>query len=428
MKSDLSIQFRLSSLVKYFSGMAKYALVILMAGLIQFPVYAETEISLSEDSEKHLPFDGGIELWTQETEHKKEQERIAVEKAIAEENEDEESEVDKLTEETKKVKAEEKTKIEKVLQQNATTLKLENVVPAIQFSSGQADIPENYVELLRNVLDGMKHRVNVRLHFVGHTDDEKLSGKLQQQYGDNTGLSRERAGTTAEYFQRALNLPPEAISFDGLGEFRPVASNKTATGRAKNRRVEVEVWYDKIDEKLVDKVIQLKEDIKRVKICRIEQLCKIRFKEGHSRRAQLKNLVQPLRYEEGMAEIPAKFIQQLKEALFNLRDKSNVQIKFIGHTDNIPLEGRLARIYGEHVALSKAHARRVALAVQSVMKLPNRAVASDGRGSARPIASMMFQLDGLQIVASKLNFGTMIHLKKFHLNHNFALKLQRLKQ
>lgn len=383
MKLNLSIQFRQYPLDKYLSGKASYALVILMAGMIQFSAYAETEIAPSEESEKHIPFDEKIKQWTQESEIKKEQERAAEEKAIAEES-DEDGDED-IAEETIKEKV--KLEVKKVLQQNATTLKLENVVPPIQFSSGQADIPENYVELLRGILDGMKNRVNVRLHFVGHTDDEKLSGQLKEQYGDNTGLSRERAGTTAEYFQRALNLPPEAISFDGLGEFRPVASNKTASGKAKNRRVEVEVWYDKIDEKLVEKVIKIKEDIKRVKICRIEQLCKIRFKEGHSRRAQLKNLVQPLRYEEGMAEIPAKFIQQLKEALFNLRDKVNVQIKFIGHTDNIPLEGRLARIYGEHVALSKAHARRVALAVQSAMKLPNRAVDSDGRGSARPIAS-----------------------------------------
>ena len=282
---------------------------------------------------------------------------------------------------------ENKEEVKKVLEQNATTVKLENLVPPIQFKSGKADIPENYVELIRDILDGMKTKVNVRLHFIGHTDNVKLSGALKKKYINNTGLSRERAGTTAEYFQRALNLPPEAISYDGLGESQPVASNKTRAGKTKNRRVEVQVWYDKIDEKLVDKVIQVKQDIKRVKICRIETVCKLRYKEGHSKRARLKNLVAPLRYVEGMAEIPANFIKQLKEARFNLRDKANVQIKLIGHTDNIPLSGRMSRIYGEHVALSKAQARRVALAVQGAMNLPNRAIVSDGRGAALPIAS-----------------------------------------
>ena len=282
---------------------------------------------------------------------------------------------------------EQKTEIKKVLEQNANTVKLENVVPPIQFKSGQADIPENYVELLRGVLDNMKTKVNVRLHFVGHTDSAKLSGALKEKYINNTGLSRERAGTTAEYFQRALSLPPEAISFDGLGESQPVASNNTNAGRAKNRRVEVQVWYDEIDEKLVEKVVQVKQEIKKVKICRVETLCKIRYKAGHAKRARLKNLVPPLRYVDGMASIPAQFIKQLKEARYNLRDKANVQIKLIGHTDNIPLEGRMARIYGEHVALSKAQARRVALAVKDAMNLTNRQIDSDGRGAAVPIAS-----------------------------------------
>ena len=303
-----------------------------------------------------------------------------------------ESQTKKWIQELDNAKTDEKTtEIKKVLEQNANTVKLENVVPPIQFKSGQADIPENYVKLLSDILSGMKSKVNVRLHFIGHTDSAKLSGALKEKYINNTGLSRERAGTTAEYFQRALNLPPEAISFDGLGESIPVASNNTEAGKAKNRRVEVQVWYDEIDEKLVEKIVQIKQDIKRVKLCRIETLCKIRYKEGHAKRARLKNLVPPLRYVDGMAEVPAQFIKQLKEARFNLRDKANVQIKLIGHTDNIPLEGRMARIYGEHVALSKAQARRVALAIKGAMNLSNREIDSNGRGAAIPIASNDFE-------------------------------------
>lgn len=307
-------------------------------------------------TEIHLPANQKLELWNQDRGN-----------AVADE--------------------ENKTELKKVLQQNITTKKLDNVVPPIQFESGKANIPENYVELLRDVLSGMKNRVNVRLHFIGYTDDVKLSGSLKAKYGDNTGLSRERAGTTAEYFQRALHLPPEAISFDGQGESNPVASNNTNAGRTQNRRVEVQVWYDQVDEVMVEKQVEVKQDIKRIKMCRIETVCKIRYKEGHSKRARLKNLVPPLRYVEGVGEIPAKFIQQLKQALYNLRNKSNVQIKLIGHTDNIPLTGRLGRIYGEHVALSKANARRVALAVQEAMNLPNRAISSSGKGAAYPIAS-----------------------------------------
>src|SRR6266540_3913433 len=133
-----------------------------------------------------------------------------------------------------------------VAEKDVKTIKLDNLVPPIRFRLGAADIPEEYIEKLRDVLHGMRDRANVRLHFIGYTDSLKLSAGLKARYGDNTGLSRERAGTTAEYFQQALGLPPEAISYEGLGESQPVASNATAAGQALNRRVEVQVWYDEV--------------------------------------------------------------------------------------------------------------------------------------------------------------------------------------
>ncbi|MDH5387972.1 MAG: OmpA family protein [Gammaproteobacteria bacterium] len=280
-------------------------------------------------------------------------------------------------------------KIEKknVLEQEVTTKKLKNIVPPIQFKSGGADIPENYIELLRDALDKVKHRHNVRLHFIGHSDDQKLSGRLKKKYTDNVGLSRERAGTTAEYFQKALKLPPEAISYDGKGEHEPLASNKTSAGRAINRRVEVQVWYDEIHEKIVEKDVVIAGEMTRIKVCRIETVCKLRYQEGHSKRARIKNLVAPLQFKENVSGISEQFLRQISQAMSNLKGKENVTVKLIGHTDNIPLAGREERIYGTHTGLSKARARRAALAVQEALKLPNRAITSDGRGADSPIAS-----------------------------------------
>ena len=282
---------------------------------------------------------------------------------------------------------EDKLEKKNVLEQEVITKKLKNVVPPILFKSGQADIPSNYIALLRNVLGKMKNRKNVRLHFIGHTDNVKLSGSVKKKYGNNVGLSRERAGTTAEYFQKALKLPPEAISYDGMGEKQPLASNKTEAGRTRNRRVEVQVWYDEIKEKMVEKDVVVVGEMTRIKVCRIETVCKLSYKEGHSRRARIKNLVPPLQLHEGSAGVPDEFINQISRALANLGDKDNLAIKLIGHTDNIPLTGRTARIYGTHIGLSKARARRTALAVQEALKLRNRSISSDGRGAAFPIAS-----------------------------------------
>jgi flagellar motor protein MotB len=271
--------------------------------------------------------------------------------------------------------------------QAVRTRKLQNVVPPIRFESGEAAISEEYIAQLREVLEGMKNRANVRLHFVGHSDNVALSGTLQAQYGDNLGLSRERAGTTAEFFQRALDLPPESISYEGRGEAEPIAGNDTEAGRAQNRRVEVEVWYDEISDVLVEREVLVTEDFNRIKVCRVETVCKLRYKEGHARRARVRNLIAPLRYDAQSTAIPAAFLQQLQQALHNLRDKQNVVLKFIGHTDNLPLAGREARIYGSPLGLSRARARRVALAVQDALALPSGAVDSDGKGDARPVAA-----------------------------------------
>ncbi|HEY6011230.1 MAG TPA: OmpA family protein [Nitrospirota bacterium] len=261
------------------------------------------------------------------------------------------------------------------------------MVPPIHFRKGEADIPEEYVALLRGVLEKMRGRTNVRLHFVGHADPQRLSGPLQAKYGDNTGLSKERAGTTAEYFQRALGLPPEAISYEGMGDTKPVASNATEAGRAQNRRVEVEVWYDEIGEKMVEKEVIVPRQVNRVKVCRTETVCKLRYKEGHSHRARIKNVIAPMHYDESMVTVPEEFLQQVKQALTDLRRKENLAVRFTAYTDTTPLEGRDMRIYGDHLGLSKAVARRVALAVHDSLKLSNVAVESDGRGASQPAAS-----------------------------------------
>ena len=283
---------------------------------------------------------------------------------------------------------EDTVEIKKVLEKSAETFKLDNAVQPIPFSSGQEIIPQQYVNELKQLLDKMKNRANVRVHFIGHSDNAPLSGALKAKYGDNIGLSRARAETTAEFFQRVLDLPPESVSYDGVGASQPIASNNTAAGKAKNRRVEVQVWYDEITEYAVEKEVLVEADkLNRIKVCRKETVCKLRYKEGNAKRARLKNLVSPLRLSEGEAEIPAEFIRQIKEVLSNLRGKNNVVVRFVGHTDNMPLSDRQLRIYGKHKALSKARARRVALAVADALGLPNSAVASDGKGESRPVAS-----------------------------------------
>jgi len=126
-----------------------------------------------------------------------------------------------------------------VLEDQLETIKLQGLVPPIYFETGVAQIPDETIDSLASILERMRDRMNVRLHLVGHADNRPLGPRLQAIYGDNQGLSRERAGQVAEYFQNSLTLPAEAISFGWAGDTEPVAPNTTEAGRALNRRVEI---------------------------------------------------------------------------------------------------------------------------------------------------------------------------------------------
>jgi len=267
------------------------------------------------------------------------------------------------------------------------TIKLSGLVPPIHFESGVADIPASTVASLSEILARMQDRLNVRLHLIGHADNRPLSNRLAEIYGDNAGLSRERAGQVAEYFQTELSLPAEAISYEWAGDTSPVASNLTEEGRALNRRVEVEVWYDEVVARVALEEFLVPQQIKQVKVCRMETLCKLRYVEGHNRRARVQNLLAPLRYSDESIDVDADFVARVQQAFDNLSGKDNVVVKFVGFTDDTPLDGRMERIYGDHIGLSKARSRRVALAIQESLQLPSYRIESDGRGTERPIAS-----------------------------------------
>ena len=76
-------------------------------------------------------------------------------------------------------------------------------MPPIRFEVGRRrDSRRDGRSSCAAVLDGMRDRRNVRLHLVGHADTQPLSPALARVFGDNEGLSRERAGEVAELLQR----------------------------------------------------------------------------------------------------------------------------------------------------------------------------------------------------------------------------------
>lgn len=120
-----------------------------------------------------------------------------------------------------------------------------NDLPSLAFSSGKHALNENSQALLNDIVAQLKGKKNVRLHFVGHTDDQRLSKRAQNIYQNNLGLSKFRADAIAQYIQEQLDLPLTAITTEGKGNTEPLTKDISFEGRAKNRRVELLAWYDK---------------------------------------------------------------------------------------------------------------------------------------------------------------------------------------
>jgi chemotaxis protein MotB len=78
-----------------------------------------------------------------------------------------------------------------------------------------------------------------KLLVTGYTDNAPIGPELRRQgVTSNQVLSQKRAETVMQYII-SQGLNPSLITARGLGEADPVASNDTAQGRAKNRRVEL---------------------------------------------------------------------------------------------------------------------------------------------------------------------------------------------
>jgi len=105
------------------------------------------------------------------------------------------------------------------------------------FDTGKSELHPAFRPLLKKI-GAVLSQTKGEIIIAGHTDNIPLSGGL---FGSNLGLSMARAGSVAEYLLRTTSIDPRRLSTMGFGEYRPLASNDTARGRRKNRRVEIVV-------------------------------------------------------------------------------------------------------------------------------------------------------------------------------------------
>ena len=104
------------------------------------------------------------------------------------------------------------------------------------FDSGRAEIKTTFESTLKTVGDALND-VGGLVKIEGHTDDVPVG--FSSRYRSNWDLSSARSAAVADYIIGSTELEPGNVSVAGFADSRPIDSNSTSEGRARNRRIEV---------------------------------------------------------------------------------------------------------------------------------------------------------------------------------------------
>ena len=107
------------------------------------------------------------------------------------------------------------------------------VLEGVYFDTGKATIKSSSFSVLDENVAKLKAHPKTEVLVVGYTDDRGSDVANQR-------LSEARALSVKNYFV-GKGIPTASISTAGRGESSPIADNATEAGRAKNRRIELEV-------------------------------------------------------------------------------------------------------------------------------------------------------------------------------------------
>ncbi|HAT30151.1 MAG TPA: cell envelope biogenesis protein OmpA [Janthinobacterium sp.] len=113
-------------------------------------------------------------------------------------------------------------------EQNVLDTTLANRI--VEFESGKTTLTPVGREILDEMSVAMQKLKDRKVEVIGHTDNQGLRAS-------NQGLSQARAEAVKVYLI-GKGIKAELLSASGQGSDRPIASNDTAEGRARNRRIE----------------------------------------------------------------------------------------------------------------------------------------------------------------------------------------------
>ena len=108
------------------------------------------------------------------------------------------------------------------------------------FASGSADLTPAAIDIMNRIAE-VNAAGKSEIKVSGHTDDVPLI--FGSNYRDNWDLAAARSASVVQAFAANGTISEDRLEAISYGESRPVEPNDTAEGRAKNRRIEIEINY-----------------------------------------------------------------------------------------------------------------------------------------------------------------------------------------
>ncbi|MFZ9688059.1 MAG: OmpA/MotB family protein, partial [Chitinophagaceae bacterium] len=110
----------------------------------------------------------------------------------------------------------------------------------VLFKTGSFDVSDKAKAVLSKVATVLKAQPDLEYMVEGHTDNVVLAGNNDLMQ-DNWDLSVKRATTIVRLLQKQYGLNPAQLVAAGRSEYKPIADNSTADGKARNRRTRIVV-------------------------------------------------------------------------------------------------------------------------------------------------------------------------------------------
>ncbi len=111
-----------------------------------------------------------------------------------------------------------------------------SIADKLLFRSGSATISSDAKRVLGKVAEVISAQKNLEVMVEGYTDNKPIS---TAGIKDNWDLSVKRATSVIRVLQNDFNIMPERLVAAGRSEYKPLETNDTVEGRAKNRRTRI---------------------------------------------------------------------------------------------------------------------------------------------------------------------------------------------